>query len=153
MWGWIVHCVKNYAVFKGRGSRPEYWFFFLFLLLSSIVIHIVAPRGTGLSYPLRLLFWVLTAVPSMAVASRRLHDTGHSFWWLIATYVAISPTVIIGIRLHRPEALEGHRFEAFVILISLLAFFGLVIWLLILYCRKGDAGPNRYGDPVPTTPG
>jgi uncharacterized membrane protein YhaH (DUF805 family) len=23
--GWVVYCFRNYAVFKGRASRPEYW--------------------------------------------------------------------------------------------------------------------------------
>jgi|HubBroStandDraft_5_1064220.scaffolds.fasta_scaffold154941_2 uncharacterized membrane protein YhaH (DUF805 family) len=34
-----------------------------------------------------------------------------------------------------------------------LAALGLAIWVLVLLCRAGDAGTNRYGDPAPTTPG
>jgi hypothetical protein len=35
----------------------------------------------------------------------------------------------------------------------MLAVLGLAIWVLVLLCRAGDAGTNRYGDPEPTTPG
>jgi uncharacterized membrane protein YhaH (DUF805 family) len=30
---------------------------------------------------------------------------------------------------------------------------GFAVWVLILLCREGDAGPNRFGDSAPTTPG
>jgi uncharacterized membrane protein YhaH (DUF805 family) len=34
-----------------------------------------------------------------------------------------------------------------------LAALGLAIWVLILLCRAGDAGANRFGDPAPRAPG
>jgi uncharacterized membrane protein YhaH (DUF805 family) len=44
-------------------------------------------------------------------------------------------------------------FAAAILIVLLLASLGYAIWLLILLCRQSDAGPNRYGDPAPTTPG
>jgi len=37
--------------------------------------------------------------------------------------------------------------------IVVLAALGLAIWVLILLCRAGDAGANRFGDPAPRAPG
>jgi uncharacterized membrane protein YhaH (DUF805 family) len=150
MWGWVVHCFKNYAVFKGRASRPEYWWFYLFTFLGSLVTQFVRSPSPSLGLVLIWAWSLLTAVPSWAVASRRLHDTGHSFWWAVSTILLISPMIAIG--LINPALAKTHRQLAFLFLGLLFPFFALVIWLLILLSRKGDSGSNRYGDPAPTTP-
>lgn len=57
------------------------------------------------------------------------------------------PFVIIG--LTNPASLK----ELSILFgLLLLLFLELAVWLLILLCRTGDAGPNRYGDPAPITP-
>jgi len=33
---WFIKCIKNYAVFKGRAVRPEFWYF----ALASAIIQI-----------------------------------------------------------------------------------------------------------------
>ena len=34
-------CFAKYATFSGRASRPEYWWFFLFLLLGSAIAGVL----------------------------------------------------------------------------------------------------------------
>ena len=51
----------------------------------------------GLCIPgVNILWWLVVIIPSWAVAVRRLHDTGHSGWWvLVPIYnivLAASPT-------------------------------------------------------------
>jgi uncharacterized membrane protein YhaH (DUF805 family) len=79
MWAWVKHCFANYAVFNGRAGRPEYWWFYLFTFLGGFVIGILTYRTSGIGISLRVLFWLVTVIPSLAVTSRRLHDTDHSF--------------------------------------------------------------------------
>jgi uncharacterized membrane protein YhaH (DUF805 family) len=151
MWGWVAHCFRNYAVFSSRAGRPEYWWFYLFTLLVSTVLFVVAYEAPSLgSSLLRFVIRGATVVPSLAVGSRRLHDTGHSFWWVAAPLLVFSPIMIVA--LTKPAGWKGNPAAALVFVVLLLAFLGLVIWLIILLCREGDAGPNRYGDPAPTTP-
>jgi uncharacterized membrane protein YhaH (DUF805 family) len=147
MWAWVKHCFTNYAVFEGRAARPEYWWFHLLTSLCNVAIYIVTVEATYLRLPFQLFWVVLLGLPSLAVTSRRLHDTGHSFWWIGAPILGLIPLIVTG--LIWPGALKG----SFFLMAYLLAFFGLSIWLLVLYCSKGDPGPNRYGDPAPTTPG
>jgi uncharacterized membrane protein YhaH (DUF805 family) len=89
----IQACFTNYANFNGRASRSEYWWFALFIVIGSIVLSMVS--GT-----LSLLFSLGTLVPSIAAASRRLHDTDRSGWmqlialipfigWLIVIYFLV----------------------------------------------------------------
>jgi uncharacterized membrane protein YhaH (DUF805 family) len=153
MWGWIAHCFDNYAVFKGRASRPEFWWFSLFGMVTNLAMSwLVAPPSplAGIGF-IKYLWSAIIYLPNLAVASRRLHDTGHSLWWLIIPQAFIAPLVIVA--LTTPAWIKGRIAIAFLLLLGALVAFGLGIRLLVLYCRKGDAGPNRYGDPAPTTPG
>ncbi|HKQ97627.1 MAG TPA: DUF805 domain-containing protein, partial [Candidatus Polarisedimenticolia bacterium] len=36
-------CMTKYADFNGTASRPEYWWFFLFLVLAGAVCSLIAP--------------------------------------------------------------------------------------------------------------
>lgn len=68
---------RKYADFRGRASRAEYWWFFVF----GVSVN-VAAAGTGIR-PLAYLVTVLLVVPQMAVTVRRLHDTNRSGWWVL----------------------------------------------------------------------
>ena len=38
---WYLRALRNYAVFSGRARRKEYWFFFLFTLVFTIVMPLI----------------------------------------------------------------------------------------------------------------
>lgn len=67
----IKYCFKNYANFKGRSSRTEYWYFYLFGILVLFVTAILS----DVLYSLSALGLIL---PFITVLTRRLHDTGRS---------------------------------------------------------------------------
>lgn len=73
----VATCFKKYAIFSGTASRSEYWWFSLFTFVVSLILF--ATRVTALSS----LWSLAVLVPGLAVAVRRLHDTGHSAWWLL----------------------------------------------------------------------
>lgn len=110
---------ENYANFKGRARRSEYWFFILMYFIIAI-IAVMIDGGLGLNFaPLPYGYvYILVAlahfIPSLAVAVRRLHDVGKSGWFY------------------------------FIILIPLIG----AIWLLVLFFTEGEQGENQYGpDP------
>jgi uncharacterized membrane protein YhaH (DUF805 family) len=150
MWGWVKHCFANYAVFNGRAGRPEYWWFYLFTFLGSFVIGILTYRASGFGVSLRGLFWLVTVIPSLAVTSRRLHDTDHSFWWALSPLLVAIPLIAVGLA-SRASLKGSPAAGAFAALLGL-AILGFAVWVLILLAREGDAGPNRFGDSAPTTP-
>ena len=87
--------VKKYADFSGRASRSEFWFFTLFLFLAGFVSAIIDmmilnfhPDDIG---PINLIVTVITLIPAIAVAARRLHDVNQSGWWqlIILTFIGI----------------------------------------------------------------
>lgn len=41
LWGCFVHALRNYAVFRGRASRKEFWGFFLFYFILNQVVQML----------------------------------------------------------------------------------------------------------------
>jgi uncharacterized membrane protein YhaH (DUF805 family) len=90
---WFVAALKKYAVFRGRACRREYWYFFLFYLLISIVLSLMdAILGSSRREDVGLLgglFALGMLLPAIGVGVRRLHDIGKSGWWLLVGFVPV----------------------------------------------------------------
>ena len=115
---------ENYANFKGRARRSEYWYFALANGLISILLIVIgaiigaifgdAVTGGIIGYAFFGLYTLATIIPTLAAVVRRLHDVGKSGWFY------------------------------FICLVPLVGS----IWLLVLLFTEGDSGPNDYGqDP------
>lgn len=97
---WYLHVLKNYAVFKGRARRKEYWFFILISFIVAFVLSFAdqalntpgASEGSGLLgaiYSLAVLF------PTIPVGVRRLHDTGRTGWWMLIVLLPIIGALVL----------------------------------------------------------
>lgn len=84
----ISVCLGKYADFSGRAARPEFWWFFLFQILVSIVASFLGDMVSSL-VSLALL------LPALAVGARRLHDIGKSGWWQLIMLTVIGLLVLI----------------------------------------------------------
>ncbi|MFJ4037962.1 DUF805 domain-containing protein [Microbacterium sp. NPDC090007] len=118
----------KYATFRGRASRSEYWWWVLTGAVVGTVlnalptltdgIRIEADGSTTITGPLGVilgLVWVVWAVgtflPTVAVLVRRLHDAGHSgFWILIGVLPVIGAIVLLVFTVQGPRP-EGVRFD------------------------------------------
>ena len=108
----------NYANFKGRARRKEYWMFYLFYFLfiffatiADILVFDVNVEDPEAVYPLQSIFILATFIPLISLGARRLHDVGKSGWLQ---------------------------------LIALIPFFGAIV-LLIFACTDSDPLENKYG--------
>jgi uncharacterized membrane protein YhaH (DUF805 family) len=77
----IKTCFKKYAIFDGRASRSEYWWWTLFALLVSMAVSAMGTLSAVISVALFL--------PSIAVAARRLHDIDRSGWWQLVALIPV----------------------------------------------------------------
>jgi uncharacterized membrane protein YhaH (DUF805 family) len=84
----IKVCFSKYADFSGRASRSEYWWFFLFVFLVGAACSMVSQVLAG-------LFYLGTLLPSIAAATRRLHDTNRSGWWQLICLIPLIGLVVI----------------------------------------------------------
>ncbi|WP_010135584.1 DUF805 domain-containing protein [Ochrovirga pacifica] len=74
---WYLKVLKQYADFKGRARRKEYWMFVLFNILFGWGIQLLA-LITGLEFLayVSVLYSIALLIPGIAVTVRRLHDIG-----------------------------------------------------------------------------
>lgn len=88
---------RNYATFRGRSNRGEYWWAVLAVVLVSlplVVIDGLLAVGGGLPI-LATLFALATLVPGTALGVRRLHDIGRSGWWYLVVLVPIVGILVL----------------------------------------------------------
>ena len=84
----IQTCFQKYANFEGTARRSEYWWFFLFLVIASMILG-------QISTTLSIVFSLATLLPSIAVATRRLHDTDRSGWWQLISFVPFVGVIVM----------------------------------------------------------
>jgi uncharacterized membrane protein YhaH (DUF805 family) len=105
-------CFGKYADFSGRAARPEFWWFFLFSTLVSLVatipllIGLLAASengaGTGVLTVLIIVWTIIVVllsigliIPLLAVGARRLHDYGQTAWLLLLYFIPCGNIALI----------------------------------------------------------
>lgn len=162
----IKTCFSKYATFSGRARRPEYWWFFLFIILGSMVTGIFDGVLFGVSTPtepatqvLSPIFSLATFLPVLAAGWRRMHDTGRPGWYLLIpllTSLAMMLAMFFGIfgfaELEKAgadeEALRTAAGGLGMAGILVMGIVQLVLTILIIWwlTRPSQAGANQYGD-------
>lgn len=122
---WFLKILKeDYANFRGRVSREEYWKFMCVGILFSSAIFVLmvvfnSPTAAIIFMSIFFIFVFGTYIPTLAITVRRLHDTNRSGW---AYFMSFIP------------------------------FVGPII-LMVYLCSEGTLGANRYGpDPKAEQP-
>ena len=132
----IKICFSKYAVFSGRASRSEFWFFYIFILIGYIICFTLIMTISFNLFWLMVVFILGMIVPAIAVTTRRLHDINKSGWFQFLPFP-------VGI-LERVAATSSESLEILFLIIGLV----LYIYLFILYCTDGDKKNNRFGKNI-----
>ena len=148
--------ISNFVNFKGRASRSEFWWFFLFAqLLRTFAQQVSVSTATVTGFAL--------LIPSLSVHVRRLHDSGRSLAWLLWLVTSLVGFGIVLSRLLTQTAQTIANLDAeklldtgsqswisamFVFVISV-TFSGIVNIVLLL--MPSDSEMNKYGPPPPPT--
>lgn len=144
---------KNIFNFKTRASKYDYWAFVFANILFSLIL-LVAGMLLSPLFPIMVLYGgiiiyyaysIVEFIAVLALSVRRLHDTNHSgqLLWLP---VIFGFCMILGIVLD--TKLQAVVFGTALMAASGIAFLGVIVWLFILYLRKGQAEENRFGKLV-----
>jgi uncharacterized membrane protein YhaH (DUF805 family) len=94
-WDAIKTCFTKYVDFKGRASRPEYWWFFLSFAVLYFAAAIIGGTNESGFGPLSALVLLAYILPLLAAAVRRLHDTGRSGWWYFISLIPLVGSIIL----------------------------------------------------------
>ncbi|MFM8646109.1 MAG: DUF805 domain-containing protein [Actinomycetota bacterium] len=147
---------RNYANFRGRASRSEFWWFSLFTLIVQLATSGSEVIGGLVSLALLL--------PGLAVHVRRLHDTDRRGWWVLwpalafgtALGVFIVFVVSTAFDIINPDewdpqtAFEGASGITLAIIgAALLAGIVTSVMNLVFLVQRSDVNANRFGPPPP----
>ena len=68
---------NRFADFSGVSSRSQYWYFILGTTIASVIAQVAFGDFAG------NLVSIITLLPTIAVAVRRMHDVGKSGWFIL----------------------------------------------------------------------
>lgn len=88
--------LKNYANFSGRDDRPQYWWFVFGILIVYLTLNALSGLSSLFAFAL-VIFALGMLIPSLAAATRRLHDTGRSGWWQVVGLVPIIGAIVLAV--------------------------------------------------------
>lgn len=172
-WGSIAFTLKKLTVFKGRATRMEFWYFYLFcylitlfinLPLSAMQFHSMTPQQlrqyeeysilfevwsspAGIIQMIQIALSLIFVLLQLSVTVRRLHDVGKSAILLVLLYLSLPITFLLAIG----SVLGLYSSVATVMLMlglmMLACIFMIVagIALLVSCCMDSDKGSNKYG--------
>ena len=119
---WYIKCLKQYVDFNGRARRTEYWMFVLFNFIASVVLG------------------ALDSVLNLQITQYNIGILGG-----IYSLGVFLPALAVAIRRLHDIGKSGWWY-----LIVLIPIVGWV-WLIVLFCKNGQSGANKYGpDPKET---
>ncbi|WP_421521898.1 DUF805 domain-containing protein [Ochrobactrum quorumnocens] len=112
---YYIDAMRNYAVFSGRASRSQYWFFSLALFVMLVVAMIVDQTvgDTTRDKPGGLftaVVYLAHMLPAIAITVRRLHDTDRSGWWILAGFVPLIGQIALLVFMCLPSTPGESRF-------------------------------------------
>lgn len=175
LWQWFKVAMKKSFVWRGRATRMEFWGFYMFSCIISMVLSMglsVAQIPFTLEYELKgnydyilqasywespggilqilqLVVGFIFIFPTISVAVRRMHDLGKS-----GVFIGIFVAAIVGfygsiaaLFYQLVEYQDTASIGMWVLLILGLGavIIGMGIRLLIYCCRDSQQGRNQYG--------
>jgi uncharacterized membrane protein YhaH (DUF805 family) len=90
---YYTKALRQYIDFKGRATRPEFWYFVLFSLIIEIILSIF-DSILGLDFGndeglLSSIYSLAVFLPSIGVGIRRMHDINKKGWWMLIPFYNI----------------------------------------------------------------
>ena len=83
---------EKYCEFEGRSTRPEFWWFYLFSFIVSLILGIFGPK---LGMILSCIWSLGTLLPNLGLGVRRLHDINKSGWYLLLALIPFVGAIIL----------------------------------------------------------
>lgn len=142
----------NFANFRGRASRAEYWWWVLFAFVVAFVAGVL---DFAIFYgwemgPFSLITGIALFLPGLSVTVRRLHDTNRSGWWILlplggGILVLIGFIAALATNPFDPFGGAGLALVGLPVLVALATWILIIVWT-ILPSNPGNNpyGPNRY---------
>jgi uncharacterized membrane protein YhaH (DUF805 family) len=170
----VVSGFRNYFNFRGRASRSEFWYWFLFTVLISIVATTIESilwpvpvaqdewlqlqNSLSQQTPITNFLGIALLVPNLSVTARRFHDAGFSAKWLLLQLAPIAYGIFAAIGvisiLSASGSLLALSTEDLMSLVFLVVpIFGLFLVVIVIYLvfalkpSRSFYDGNKYVEP------
>lgn len=90
----VTSVLKNYAVFRGRAPRSEFWWYYLAYVVVAVIVFFI-DNAIGANSILLSIFFLALLLPTLAVQIRRLHDTDRAGWWWFIGFVPFVGGIVL----------------------------------------------------------
>mgnify|MGYP001209749696 CR=1 FL=1 len=100
--------VDRWKDWSGRSNRPEYWFFSLYATIIMFILmgvdkligfqffNWIDPFSESYNSGILTALFLLGTLPaSLALTVRRIHDRGHSGWWVLGLFIPVLNFVVL----------------------------------------------------------
>jgi uncharacterized membrane protein YhaH (DUF805 family) len=166
-------CLGKYVTFSGRARRPEYWWFWLAVVLAQAVAAAVDAALFGADTftagtatvtadgaettmaaaqseagPVGTVVGLLTFLPLLAANWRRLHDTGRSGLWSLLPVATAMAAGLAGGLLAGLVGMAGAAPGGGALVFSVVVVGALLVsWALVFVwlASPSQPGANRFG--------
>ncbi|MEO0342993.1 MAG: DUF805 domain-containing protein [Pseudomonadota bacterium] len=135
----IITCFRKYAVFSGRATRPEFWWFTLFMIgllilfaLVDGVFGLITMVGAYELYPLTEVFGLVTTLPFLAVTARRLHDIGSAS----RSFIIVMAVVVGALYLFTAYEMITDHYVSESLAYTIIASVSLAVLITILWMAR-----------------
>jgi uncharacterized membrane protein YhaH (DUF805 family) len=93
---WYFTVFKKYFDFDGRARRKEYWVFTLINSIVCLILSLLIELNGSIFWSIiSIIYGLGVFFPEWAVTVRRLHDTGHSGWWVFINLIPVIGAIIL----------------------------------------------------------
>jgi len=94
---------NKYFDFQTRTNRRDYWITFLLIFLLGVLFGVISSIISPETLLIQNVWNLVTIIPSLALGSRRLHDTNRSGFWQLLWLIPIFGWLVIIYFLSRPS--------------------------------------------------
>ena len=99
----------QYADFKGRASRRQFWMFVLYNVIAAVIVGIIGGI-VGLNAILSGLYSLALLIPSLAIYVRRLQDIDKEWYWILISLIPLVGSIWLIVLYCQPGTPSDNRF-------------------------------------------
>jgi uncharacterized membrane protein YhaH (DUF805 family) len=150
---WYIYAIKKYAVFSGRSSRNEYWYFVLFNFIIGIILSLLnlLPTVGKIFGIISIIYSIGIFIPTLAITVRRLHDINRSGLYIFLIFVPLVGVIILLVYLIQNGTSEENQYgydqkiNRKVFVPILIIFVVILITLSFYFGFKSISGKEIFG--------
>lgn len=83
----FILAIQNYANFKGKATRREYWMYILYYIVILYILYFLSDYSNNSIFI--GLFQIILIIPTLSILVRRLHDVNKSGWLILFSFLPL----------------------------------------------------------------